>query len=131
MDTNGDLKLSRKQQTDLKIIKSTNITEINKLNSKINDLEERKKEKIESRDEILKETIRQTEVVDQDIIVKKTVKGDISFDGGDNTSCCKLFIEQIYRFNNDVEEEKFEINQKNLESYDKWSKNLYSINCCC
>ena len=128
VDSNGDLKLSRKQQTDLNILKSTNISEINKLLSNVSELEESKKEKIESRKQIEKETIRQTAVVEEDILVKKTIKDSKGFSGEGTESCCKTILKNIQKFNTVVLEEKTGIEEKNQSSYDKWSKSLYSIN---
>tara|TARA_Y100000589_G_scaffold42490_1_gene35642 strand:- start:8033 stop:17353 length:9321 start_codon:yes stop_codon:yes gene_type:complete len=124
----GDLELSTKQQLDLKIQKSNNINEINKITTKRNELEEVKKTEENSKKKIEEEKVKQLEVVNEDINVKQNIKDSMSSnisDGGEN--CCHsllstltIFLEEILNLSKNIEEEK-------IGAYNRWSSDLNKI----
>ncbi len=127
-DKTGNLKLTNKQQIDLKVQKSINNNEINKLNTKRNDLETIKSDQLVNKEKIEEETRQQLETINRDIEIKQNIKEEIGFGNFDKESCCNTLLTLLFNYKEDISKMLLYIESKKNESYEEWFSKLSKLN---
>ena len=128
VNKNGDLDLTSKQQLDLNIQKSNNINEINKITIKRDELEELKKTDLDSKNKIEEETVKQVEIVNEDIIVKQNIKEDISSNiSDDGKNCCTNLLSTLTNFLQVILNLSQNIEELKIVAYNRWSSDLNKL----
>ena len=121
----GDLNLTDKQKIDLKIQKSNNISEINKITNKRNELEVIKKTQLDSKTQIEEESLREIEIVNEDIIVKRNVRQNMySSTSQSGNNCCSSNLEQLIKYKQSVLSFTESIENEKENVYNIWDKSL-------